>query len=823
MRGRAAFATTLLFAGLVLLFFWRAATFQEAFFLGDVAHTFYPRFLFTAAAIREGRLPLWNPYLALGQPHLGDPAATALYPPAVLAFVTLPGPAAYTVVVLGNLLLAGVGTVLLARARSLSTSAALLAGIVYAFGGWTLTHVEHVNVLAGASGLPLLFWLVERALAGATRTVLVFGSVLVTVYLLGAHTQMALYAAAAVALYATLRVIERVRAGDGREPLARAATLLLAAGLLGTGLAAIQLLPMAEAIRHSNRGGGLGEEMGLAYSYPPEQILTLVVPYAFEGRLDATAPWGRSIFREMTLYTGLVPLALAVFGAVRARGDGRAAVFLILVAVSVLMALGSYGPLAPVLAALPLFNLLRFPTRILFMGALGIALLSGIGLDGLRARPEWAASRWLLGLGAAALALLVALNLVFLRPAFCIAVTKDVLVRIHPNDQDGPEWYVSTARFLFGLDDAPGRGLFLPILLATGLVAARRSGRLSGRAAVACVLVLSTAELLHFRANLGRIATTTPEFFTEPSETVRLVRADEPLSRAYYFGSSSGEDYYRRITRTMRLGRVANYKALLTEGLRGSFGSVHRVATLEGTGLTTPRQFDLLRALGGYQPYDLAGRDRERTNLHVGMLSLLNGRYVTTIGKLEDPRLRLLRQGPVVGLYRNENALPRAYVAAAFEVVPDPEETVARLTAPDTDPTTAVLLDRDPGFLPLPGSSGQAVVTRYAAEEVAIEATTVGPGILVLSDAFDPDWKAEVDGTPVPILRVDAVLRGVALQGGRHDVRFRYAPAVVARGAVVSGVSAVVLGIGAWLLRRGSGVARPSGEDGEAPGAQHPG
>jgi hypothetical protein len=177
----------------------------------------------------------------------------------------------------------------------------------------------------------------------------------------------------------------------------------------------------------------------------------------------------------------------------------------------------------------------------------------------------------------------------------------------------------------------------------------------------------------------------------------------------------------------------------------------------------------------------------------------------------------------VVGLYRNENALSRAYVAPAFEVVSDPDETVARLTAPDADPTAAVFLDRDPGFLPRPGSSGRAVVTRYAAEEVAIDATTVGPGILVLSDAFDPDWKAEVDGTPVPILRVDAVLRGVALPGGRHDVRFRYAPAVVARGAVVSGVSALLLGIGAGLLRRRSGALRPRREDGEARGAQHPG
>src|SRR5262249_10126645 len=172
---------------------------------------------------------------------------------------------------------------------------------------------------------------------------------------------------------------------------------------------------------------------------------------------------------------------------------------------------------------------------------------------------------------------------------------------------------------------------------------------------------------------------------------------------------------------------------------------------------------------------------------------------------------------------RNENALPRAYVAPAFEVVSDPDDTIARLTAPDADPTAAVLLDRDPGFLPQRGSSGQAVVTRYAAEDVAIDVTTVGPGILVLRAAFAPDWTAGVDGTPVPILRVAAVLRGVALPGGRHDVRFRYAPAAVARGALVSAVSVVLLGIGAWLLRRTGGGVRSRGEDGEALGSQHAG
>jgi Bacterial membrane protein YfhO len=808
VKGRALVLPAACLGGLVALFFWRAAFLQGVFFLSDVSHTYYPRFLFTASALREGRLPLWNPFLALGQPHLGDPAATALYPPAVAAFLLLPGFAAYNYLVLGHVFLAGIGTVVLARALGLSTWAATLAGIVYALGGWTLTHIEHINVLVGACWLPLLLWLVERALSESARRALLTGAVAVATYLLGAHTQMALYAASAVALYAALRMVGRPRRdGSWRRP-AGAAAVLVAAGILGAGLAAIQLLPMAESIRRSSRGGGLGEDVAFAYSFPPEQLLGLVAPYAFEGRLDASAPWGRSNFREMTLYVGLVPLLLAIFGAASARRDGRAAAFLILLGTSLVMALGSYSPLSPVLAALPLFNLVRFPTRVLFVAALSLALLAGLGLDALRSRPEGTWARRLVWIGGAGLVSLVALNLLFLWPATSLSLVTDLLARVHPNAEDPPEWYLETARFVFGLDQAPGRGLFISLLLGTGLVTARLAGWIRGAGGLALVLGASTVDLLLFSQNPTRAATTAPSFFEEPSPTVDIIRAEPQLARAYYFGLRAGEEHYRRIVRPMRLGRVANYKMLLTEGLRGSFGSIHGIATLEGTGLTSARQFEVLRALGGYQPYDLAGRELERSELHVGLLGLLNGRYVTTLGKLNDPRLRLLRQGPIVGLYRNDVALPRAFVAHRFEVVGHPEEIVARLTSPDSDPGGPVFLEQDPGFLPLPNSSGEAMITRYAPEEVTVVARLVGPGLLVLSDAFDPDWKAEVDGSPAPILCADAVLRGVALPGGRHEVRFRYAPPAVARGGVLSLVS-LGLVAGAYFSKRGSSIRSP--------------
>jgi uncharacterized membrane protein YfhO len=49
-----------------------------------------------------------------------------------------------------------------------------------------------------------------------------------------------------------------------------------------------------------------------------------------------------------------------------------------------------------------------------------------------------------------------------------------------------------------------------------------------------------------------------------------------------------------------------------------------------------------------------------------------------------------------------------------------------------------------------------------------------------------------VDGAPVPIVRADYAFRGVALPAGRHEVRFRYAPASALGGLALAGIGVLV-------------------------------
>jgi uncharacterized membrane protein YfhO len=68
---------------------------------------------------------------------------------------------------------------------------------------------------------------------------------------------------------------------------------------------------------------------------------------------------------------------------------------------------------------------------------------------------------------------------------------------------------------------------------------------------------------------------------------------------------------------------------------------------------------------------------------------------------------------------------------------------------------------------------------------VELEAEMEGAGHVLMLDAWDPGWRASVDGEPVPMLRADVAFRAVQVPAGRHRVSLVYRPR--RRGAVRTG------------------------------------
>jgi hypothetical protein len=212
-----------------------------------------------------------------------------------------------------------------------------------------------------------------------------------------------------------------------------------------------------------------------------------------------------------------------------------------------------------------------------------------------------------------------------------------------------------------------------------------------------------------------------------------------------------------------------------------------------------------------WRPTDIArfpGRGSGFT-IHNRLLDALNVKYVlstkTELSQFAPDQYDLVYSGDV-RIYRNRNALPRAFMVHRAELVSGQAEAIQRLRAADFDPATTAVVEGE--FPPEerealsgaqgPGSSRVEFV-EYRGTEVVLHVRTDRPGLLVLSDTYYPGWEAFVDGKARPIHPTNLALRSVFLEPGRHEVRFVFAPTPFRAGAAISLLAlAGLVAFGLW-------------------------
>jgi uncharacterized membrane protein YfhO len=94
----------------------------------------------------------------------------------------------------------------------------------------------------------------------------------------------------------------------------------------------------------------------------------------------------------------------------------------------------------------------------------------------------------------------------------------------------------------------------------------------------------------------------------------------------------------------------------------------------------------------------------------------------------------------------------------------------------------------------------EARVIEWTPNRVRVEAE--GPGLLVLSEVHDPDWRVKVDGQAAEVFRTDGILRGVYLEAGLHRVAFAYWPAGLWVGVAVTTVGWTIVAVLCVLVCR---------------------
>jgi hypothetical protein len=211
--------------------------------------------------------------------------------------------------------------------------------------------------------------------------------------------------------------------------------------------------------------------------------------------------------------------------------------------------------------------------------------------------------------------------------------------------------------------------------------------------------------------------------------------------------------------------------------------------------------------LAPYQAYRWAVGERGGP-----LYNLLGVKYILA-GKDSPPGderlVPVYATSPEIDVYLNTAALPRALFVTCQQVVSDHEEAWQAVHAPDFDPATTVVLEREQleqttvstDCAPAGGDSHLSFV-HYGLNTVRLRVSSPVQGWLVLSDVFYPGWRATVDGTRARVLRADYAFRAVEVPAGDHIIEMTFAPWTWHAGLALSIVTWLGLASGAALKLR---------------------
>ena len=130
----------------------------------DIHLLFYGQAETLVRIVAAGAWPVWDPYLAFGQPLLANPGAQVLYPWTWLNFVAPPADS-YDFYVVSHHLLSAFGMYWFAGKLGVSRPGALIAATLWSASGPFLSFVNLWQHFAGAAWIPWVLLAADRALS----------------------------------------------------------------------------------------------------------------------------------------------------------------------------------------------------------------------------------------------------------------------------------------------------------------------------------------------------------------------------------------------------------------------------------------------------------------------------------------------------------------------------------------------------------------------------------------------------------------------------------------------------------------------------------
>ncbi len=392
----------------------------EVFFWGLPALQFYPWREYAFDVLRQGQLPLWNPYNGAGAPLIAN-YQSALFYPLNWPGIVLPLARSMSVTAVLHLFIAGWGMWMFTGRLGIPSLGRGMSALAFGMTGYLVARLGTYPIISAAAWLPWILWAALGVLSVGKRRDAAWLALFAALQLLAGHGQTTWYSMLLVAAFSVWWILSHRTVRPWRN-----VALLIVALVIGVGIATIQLLPTGELLLLSQRSDGVDYEFAMNFSYRPATTLNFLSPNVFGNPADGSYILkDKGAFFEDAVYIGLIPL-ISAFAAIvswlwsKLRKVERPVYFasvplwLLVVFIAYIFALGENSPVFPFLYNnVPTFDLFQAPVRWHIWTVFGLSVLAGIGVG------AWGRGHWLFfGTRLAIAACVGAAVLAFLSPRF---------------------------------------------------------------------------------------------------------------------------------------------------------------------------------------------------------------------------------------------------------------------------------------------------------------------------------------------------------------------------------------------------------------------
>jgi len=723
----------------------------------DVLRQFYPWKTFTVDLIKQGILPLWNPYNFSGSPLLSNFQSAVFYPLAAL-YLFLPQILAWTFLVVAQPLFAAFFTYLFSRKIGISKIGSLLATISFAFSSFMSVWLEYNIIGHVILWLPLSLLAVEMLLEKISILWAIIFIASIVFALLGGHPQIFTYSLIFILAYLIFRTSSLKKL-----------LFFFFLTALSIGIGAIQVISGIELIKESARSPHDYNFLINKILIQPWQFIMMVVPDFF-GNPATRNYWPEDTYIGKVTYIGIVPL---LFVLLSFKNLKKSFIFFFTMVAVIVLILSSFNPLTAIAYKFNLpFISSSAPTLSIFLFCFCVSVLSGFGIDIYR-REKWNITK-VIRLTAPLIFVILFLWAIVLLMPYLISDRLSEHLTVAMRNLLYATFLTGVGTFLILVGTLKKSVVFLVLLL---------------------LLIIQTGDLFRYFTKFNPFV---PRELVFPNAPILdFLKKESGIDRFWGYGSAAIE---ANSATQYRLFSADGYDPLYPKRY-GEFIQASQNGEI-GTKFTRQTRSDAFIA-------PAFGETELSSNIYrLKILDLLGVKYVldrvengSTEKTFPKDRFKLIYEKDGWKVFENLKVLPRAFLASDYKVFRSNEEFEKIFFDKNFDPSKTVLLEEEPAFnnstmKQLSNGISQRVRTldlvSYKPNSVVFNTESDSNKLLFLSDTYYPGWKAFVDGKEAKIYRANYAFRAVVIPEGKHKVLMKYEPDSFRVGLGISAISFIL-------------------------------